>query len=196
MREWRSSSECNVEAELCPGTSKPLWSVPLTHALVYLCLLFFFICIVVVVQSPGRVWLFAAPWTEAHQASLSLTTSRNLPTFMFMASVMLSSCLILWCPLLLTSIFPSIRDFSNESSVRIRWPKYWSFSFTISPSNEDSGLISFKIDWFDLLAVQGTFRSLFQHHSSKASFLWHSAFLMAQLSQLYVSIQPLFECNS
>ena len=94
----------------------------------------------------------------------------------------------LWCPLLLLpSILPSTRDFSNESSVHIRWPKYWSFSFSISPSSEYSGLISLKIDWFDLLAAWGTFRSLLQHHSSKASFLWHSAFLMVQLLQLYVT---------
>ena len=107
---------------------------------------------------------------------------------MFIASVMLSSHLILWHSLLLLpSIFPSIRDFSNELSVRIRWPKYWCFSFSISPSNEYSGLISLKIDWFDLLAVQGTFRSLPQHHSLKASILWHSAFFMVQLSQLYVT---------
>ena len=104
--------------------------------------------------------------------------------FMSIASVMSSSHLILWGPLLLLpSIFPSIRDFSNESAVRIRWSKYWSFSFSISPSNEYSGLIFFIIDWFDLLAVQGTLRSLLQHHKSKASILWHSAFFMAQLSQ-------------
>ena len=118
------------------------------------------------------------PWTEALQASPSLTISCSLPKFMFIASVMLSSCLILWRPLLLLpSIFPSI----NESSVHIRWPKYWSFS--ISPSSEYVGLISLKIDWFDFLAVQGTFMSLLQHHSSKASILWHSAFFTVQLSQ-------------
>ena len=103
--------------------------------------------------------------------SLSLRISQSLPNFMFIASVMSSSHLILWCPLLLLpSIFPSIRDFTNESDVHIRWPKYWSFSFSISSSNEYSGLISFRIDWFDLLAVQGTFRSLFQHHSSRHQF--------------------------
>ena len=105
---------------------------------------------------------------------------------MFIASLMASSHLILWHPLLLPLIFPSIRDFSSESSVHITWPKYWSFSFIISPSSEYSGLISFKIDWFDL-AVQGTLKSLLQHHSSKASFLWPSAFLMVQLSQPYVT---------
>ena len=107
---------------------------------------------------------------------------------MSLALVMPSSHLILWCPLhLLPSIFPSIRDFSNESAIRIRWPKNWSFSFSVSSSNEYIGLISFKIDGFDLLAVQGTLRSLFQHHSSKASILWHSAFFTVQLSQLYVT---------
>ena len=108
---------------------------------------------------------------------------------MSVALVMPSSHLILWCcPLLpLPSIFPSIKDFSSESAVHIRWPKYWSFSFSISPSNECSGLISLKIDWFDLLAFQGTFRSLLQQHSSKASVLWRSAFFMVQLSQPYVT---------
>ena len=125
----------------------------------------------------------ATPWTAACQASLSLTISRSLPKFVFIASVMPSSHLILWCPLFLPSIFPSIRDFSNELSVHIRWPNYWSFSFSISSSSEYSRLISFKIDWLDLLAVQGTFRSLLQHHSSKASILWRSAFFTVQLSQ-------------
>ena len=114
----------------------------------------------------------------------------SLTKFMFIASVMPSSHLILWCPLfLLPSIFPSIRDFSSESSFHIRWPKYWSFS--ISPSSEYSGLICLKIDWFDLLAIQGTFRSLLQHHSSEASILWHSAFFMVQLSQLYVTTEKI-----
>ena len=119
----------------------------------------------VVVQSPSRVHNcpvpVVTPWTTALQASLSFTISQSLPKFIFFALVMSSSHLILWSPLLLLPlIFPSIRDFSNELSVRIRWPKYWSFSFSISPSSEYSGLISLKIDWFDLLAVQGTFRSL------------------------------------
>ena len=113
---------------------------------------------------------------------------RILPKFMFIALVMLFSHLILWRPLLLLlSNFPSIRDFCNESSLLIRWPKFWSFSFSISPSSEHSGLISLKIYWFDLLAVQGTFRSLLQHHSSMASTLWCSAFLMAQLSQPHMT---------
>ena len=134
-----------------------------------------------VVQSPSRVQLFATPWTAARQASLSLTISQNLSKFTFTESVMPPSHLILLCPLLLLpSIYSSIRDFSNESTVRIRWPKYRSFS--ISPSSEYLGLISLKIDWLDLLAVQGTFRSLLQHHSSKASILWHSAFFTVQLS--------------
>ena len=121
--------------------------------------------------------------TAAHQASLSLTISWSLPKFMSIASVMPTSHLILWCPLLLLpSIFPSTRDFSNELAVHIRWPKYWSFSFSISPSNNYSGLISLKIDWFYLLAVQGTLRSLFQHYNSKVSILWHSSFFMIQLS--------------
>ena len=116
---------------------------------------------VAVVQPPSRVWLIAISWTAVGQASLSLTTSQSLPKFMSLISVMPSSHLILWCPfLLLSSIFPNIRVFSKTSAVLIRWPKYWSFSFSISPSNKYSGLISLKIDWFDLLAIQGTFRSL------------------------------------
>ena len=138
---------------------------------------------VVVVQLPSHVWLFATPWTAAQQASLSLTISQSLPKFMSIVLVMPSSNLILWCPLLLLpSIFPSIRDSSNESAVCIRWPKYWSFSFSINPSSEYSGLISLKIDWCDLLMVQGILRSLLQHHSLKASILWRSAFFMVQLS--------------
>ena len=116
------------------------------------------------------------PWPAVCQASLSLTISRSLPKFMFTASVILSSRLTLWHPvLLLPPIFPSIRDFSNESALHTRCPRYQSFSLSISPSSEYSGLIALSIDWFDLLAVQGTFRSLPQHHSSKASIPWHSA---------------------
>ena len=123
------------------------------------------------------------PWTAARQASLSITNSWSLLKLMSIESVMLSSHLILYCPLLLlSSIFPSIRVFSNESVLHIRWPKYWSFSFYHSLSNEYSGLISFRIDWFDLLAIQGTLNSLLQHHSSKVSILWCSAFFMIQLS--------------
>ena len=123
----------------------------------------------VVVQSPSHVRLFVTPWAAARQASLSLTISRSLPKFMSIASVMPFNHLILWHPLfLLPSIFPSIRDFSNELAVCIKWPKYWSFSFSISPYSEYSGLIFLKIDGFNLLAVQRTLRSL-QHHSPKAS---------------------------
>ena len=132
----------------------------------------------VVVQLLSCV-LFTTPWMAAHQASLSFTISRSLLKLISIESVMLSNHLILCRPLLLLfSIFPSIRDFSNDSTLCIRWPKYWSFSFSFSPSNEYSGLISFRIDWFDLLAVQGTLKSLLQHHSSKASILQFSAFLM------------------
>ena len=140
----------------------------------------------VVSQSPNHGQLFVAPWTAVPQASLSLTISQSLPKFMFIVSVMSFSHLILWCPLiLLPSTFHSIEDLSNELAVSSRWPKYW--SFCISPSYEYSGLNSLKIDWFDHLAVQGTFRSLLQHHSSKASILWHSAFFTVQLSQPYMT---------
>ena len=132
-----------------------------------------------VVQLLSCVWLFETPWTAARQASLSITNSQNLLTFM---SMMPSNHLSLCHPLFpLTSIFPSIRVFSSESVLHIRWPKYWSFSFSICPSNEYSELISFRMDWLDL-AVQGTLKSLLQHHSSKASILQHSAFFVIQLS--------------
>ena len=135
------------------------------------------------VQLLSRVWLFVTPWAAAHQASLSITNSRSSPKHMSIESMMPSNHLILCCPLLLLpSIFPSIRVFSNESALPIRWPKYWSFSFNISPSNEHPGLISFRMNWLDLLAVQGTLKSLLQHHSSKASILRHSAFFTVQLS--------------
>ena len=126
----------------------------------------------VVVQSLSRVCLFVSPWTAARQASLSFTISQSLLKLMSVESVTLPNHLILCHSLLLLhSIFPSIRVFSSESAVRIRWPKYWSFGFSISPSNEYSGLISLRIDWFDLLAVQGTLKTLLQHQSSKASIL-------------------------
>ena len=135
------------------------------------------------------VWLFATPWTAAPQASLSITNSWSLPTLMSIESVMPSNYLILCCPfLLLPPIFPSISIFSNESALLMRWPKYWSFSFNISPSSEYSGLISFRMDWLDLLAVQGTLKSLFQDHSSKASILRCSAFFIVQLSHPYMTI--------
>ena len=149
-------------------------------------------CILLVQFSSGQslscVQLFATPWIAACQASLSITNSQSLPKLMSIESVMSSSHLILCHPLLLLlSVFPSIRVFSNESTLRMRWPKYWSFSFSISPSNEYSGLISFRIDWVDLLAVHGTLKSLVQHHSSKASILWRSAVFTIQLSHPYMT---------
>ena len=140
------------------------------------------------VQLLSRVQLFVTPWAAARQASLSITNSRSLLKLMSIASVMPSNHLILCHPLLLQpSIFPSIRIFSNESVLQIRWPKDWSLSFSISPSNEYSVLISFRMDWLDLLAVQGTLKNLLQHHSSKASILWHSAFFIDQLSYPYMT---------
>ena len=136
----------------------------------------------------SHVQLFVTPWTAAHQTSLSITNSQSSLRLMSTESVMPSNHLILCRPLLLPpSIFPSIRVFSNESVLRIRWPKYWSFCFSISPSNGYSGLISFRMDWLDLLAVQWTLKSLLQHHSSKASILWHSAFFIVQLSHPYMT---------
>ena len=135
------------------------------------------------VQSLSRVQLFATPWTAACQATLYITNSQRLPKLMSIELVMLVSDFILCCPLLLLpSIFPSIRVFSNESALHIKWPKYWSFSFDISPSNEHSGLISFTMDWLDLLAVQGTLKSLLQHHS-----LQRSAFFIVQFSHPYMT---------
>ena len=139
------------------------------------------------VQSLSHVRLFAMPWIAAHQASLSITNSQSLPKLMSIESVMPSNHLIFCHPLLPPSIFPSIRVFSNESVFRIRWPECWSFSFSISPSNEYSGLISFRMDWLDLLAVHGTVKSLLQHHSSKASVFWCSAFFMVYLSHPYMA---------
>ena len=138
-------------------------------------------------QSLSRVQLFATPCTAAHQASLSITNSRSLLKLMSIESVMPSNHLIFCHPFHLPpSIFPSIRVF-NESVLHIRWPKYWSFSFSISPFNAYSGLISLRMDWLDLLAVQGTLQSLLQHHSSKASILQRSAFFIVQLSHLYMT---------
>ena len=139
------------------------------------------------VQSLDCVWLFVTPWTTASQASLSITNSRSLLKLISIESVMPSNHLILCHPFLLPpSIFPSIRVFSNESVLHIRWTKYWSFSFSISPSNEYSGLISFRMDWLDSLAIQRTLKSLLQHHSSKASILQCSAFFVVQLSHPHV----------
>ena len=143
------------------------------------------VVIIVFVQSLCRIQLSATPWTIAHQAPLSSTISRSLLKFTSIELAVLSNHLILCHPLLLLpSIIPDISIFSNESALCIRWPKYWSFS--VSPSNEYSRLISFRIDWFDLLAVQGTLKSLLQHHSLKASILWRSVFFMVQLSHLYM----------
>ena len=140
------------------------------------------------VQSLSRVWLFATPWIAARQASLSITNSRSLLKLMSIESVMPSKHLILCRPLLLLPpIPPSIRVFFNESALRIRWPEDWRFSFSISPSSEYSWLISFRMDWLDLLAVQGTLKSLLQHHSSKASILGRSAFFIVQLSRPYMT---------
>ena len=138
------------------------------------------------VQSLSRVQLFATPWSAACRASLDITNSRSLPKLISIELVMPSNHLILCRPLLLLpSIFSSIRVFSNESGLRMRWPKYWSFSFNISPSNEHPGLISFRMERLDLLAVQGTLKSLLQHHSSKASILWCSAFFIVQLTSIH-----------
>ena len=143
------------------------------------------VCSFVIVQSLTHVQIFVTPWTAAHQASLSLTISWSLLNLMSAESVMPSNHLILCCPLLLpSSIFPSIPVFSNESALYIRWPKYWSIGFNISPSNEHPGLISFRIDWFDLLVIQGTLKNLLQHHSLKALILWCSAFFTVQISLL------------
>ena len=140
------------------------------------------------VQSLSRVQLFVTPWTAAHQASLSITNSQSLLKLVSIESMMPSNHLILsYPPFLPPSIFPRISVFSNESVLHIRWPEYWSFSFSISPSNEYSGLISFRMDWLDLLAVQGTLKSLPQHHSSKASIFWRSAFFIVQLSHPYMT---------
>ena len=141
------------------------------------------------VQSLSHVQLSATPWITARQAFLSITDSRSLPKPMSIESVMPSNHLILCCPLLLLpTILPSIRVISNDSTLRMRWPKYWNFSFNLSPSNEHTGWISFKMDWLDLFAGQGTLKSLLQHHSSKASILQHSAFFIVHLSHPYITI--------
>ena len=144
--------------------------------------------VVIVVQSVSHVWLFMTPWIAAHQASLPFTNTWSLLKLMSMESVMLSSHLILCHPLLLLpSILPSIRVFSNESTLPMRWPKYWNFSFSISPSSEHLGLVSFRMYWLDLLTVSGTLKSFLQHPSSKASILQHSAFFTVQLSHPYMT---------
>ena len=137
----------------------------------------------------SSVWLFVTPWTAAHQASLSFTIFLSLLKLIVIELVMPSNHLILCHPLLLLpSIFPSIRVFSNESVLCMRWPKYWNFSFSMSPSNEYSGLICFRMDWLDLLAIKGTLKSLLQHHRSKASILWCSAFFTVQVSNPYITM--------
>ena len=141
----------------------------------------------VVVQLLSCVQLFVTPWPAAHQASLSFTTSWSLPKLMSIELVRPSNHLILCCPLLLSSIFPNIRVFSKESGLHIRWPKYWSFSLSISLSSEYSEFISFRIDWFDLLALQGTLKNLLQCQNSKTSILWCPAFFMVQLSHPYMT---------
>ena len=147
----------------------------------------FFIGIHMYFSSANHIQLFVIPWTAVYQAYLSITNSRSLLKLMSIKSVMPSNHLILCHPLLfLPSIFPSIRVFSNESALRRSWPKYWSFSLNISPSNEHPGLISFRMDWLDLLAVQGILKSLLQHHSSKASVLQCSAFFIVQFSHPYM----------
>ena len=143
---------------------------------------------VAVLQLLSHVQLFVTPWTAAHLASLSITSSRSFRKLMSIESTVPSSHLTLCHPLLLPSVFPSIRVFSNESTLCIKWPEYWSFSFSISPSNEYSGLISFRIDWFDLFVVQRALKSLIQQHSLKVSVLWYSAFFMVQPSHPYVTI--------
>ena len=185
-RTWNISSWKMMGKETIIANFK-MWTMCLAVNLAFHFILFisYYYCLTSLsvsqsVQSFSRVQLFATPWTTAHQASLSITNSRSLPKPMSIKSVIPSSHLTLCCPLLLPpSIFPSIRVFSNESALLIRWPNYWSFSFNISASNEHPGLISFRMDWLDLLTVQGTLKSLLQHHSSKASILLHSAFLYA-----------------
>ena len=139
------------------------------------------------VQSLSHVQLFVTPWSVACQAFLSITNSWSLLKLMSIKSVMISNHIILCHSLLLPSVLPRIKVFSNELVLPIRWPKYWSFSFSISPSNEHPELLSFRMDWLDLLAVQGTLKSLLQHHSSKASILWHSDFFIVQLSHPYMT---------
>ena len=148
------------------------------------------------VQLLSHVRLSATPWTAAGQASLFITNSQILLKLMSIESVIPTNYLILCHPLLLLpSVFPSTRAFSNESVLRMRWPKYWSFSFSITPSNEHPGLISFRMDWLDVLAVQGTLKSLLQHHSSKASILRHAAFFTVQLSHPYIWLSaPINTC--
>ena len=153
------------------------------------------LCISQRVLSLSHVQLFVTPRTAACQASLSFTVSLSLLKFMSLELMMWSNHLIFYCPFLLSSAFPSIGVFSNELAFHIRWPKYWSFSFSISPSNEHSGLVSFRMDWFDLLAIQGTLKSVLQHHSLKAAILWCPAFFMVQLSHPYMTTRKTIAWN-
>ena len=179
MRGW--SEEPQVSPPLALQAHKPLGKPLQAHSSV---------------QSLSHVRLFETPWTAACQASLSITNSQSLLKLMSMESVMPSNHLILCCPLFLPPlIFPSIRVFSNELVLPLRWPKYWSLSFNISPSNEYSALISFRMDWLDLPAVQGTLKSLLQHYSSKASILRHSAFFTVQLSHPYMTTEKTIALN-
>ena len=190
LQNLYAGQEATVRAG--PGTmdcfwiGKGMWSLYIVCQPAYLVcqpFLFSFYVEFSSVQSLSRIRLFAIPWIAARQASLSITNSQSSPKLMCIKSVMPSSHLILCHPLLLLpSVPPSIRVFSNESALHMRWPKYWSFSFSISPCNEHPGLISFRMDWLGLLAVQGTLKSLLQHHSSKASILWRSAIFTVQLS--------------
>ena len=163
-----------------------LWQMALLHSF-FMAKYYSIICMFSSVQSLSYVWLLATPWTAARQASLYITNSQSLLKLMSIELVIPSNRLILCHPLLLPLIFSSLRVFSNESVLHIRWPKYWSFSFSISPANEYSGLISFRMDWLDLLAVQGTLKALLQHHSSKASILQCSTFFIVQLSHPYMT---------
>ena len=176
LTQWKSENTTNHG----PSHSHSPREYPVKHLLTHHCLSS--------VQLLSCVQLFLTPWTAARQGSLSITNSQSLLKLMSIELVMPSNHLILCRPLLLLpSVFPRIRVFSSESAFRIRWPKYGSFSFSISPSNEHPGLISFRMDWLDLLAVQGTLKSLLQHHSSKASILWPSAFFIVQLSHSYMT---------
>jgi len=179
-------SFCDLLAYFILELNSIVWMYQFTHPFTYLETSWLLQCSSV--QSLSRVWLFATPWITAHQASLSITNSWSSLKLVSIKSVMPSNPLILCRPLLLLPpIPPSNRVFSNESTLHVRWPKYWNFSFSISPSYEHPGLISFRMDWLDLLAVQGTLKSLLQHHSSKASILHNSAFFTVQLSHPYMT---------
>ena len=180
---WYRGSGLTAHGQESTGKRKQLFQQEYPHGCCSV-----FLGLIGAIQSLHCVQLFVTPWTAACQAFLSITNFQSLLKLMFIESVVPSNHLILCCPLLLLpSIFPSIRVFSSESLLHIRWSKYWSFSFSISPSNEYSGLISFRTDWFDLLAAQGTLKSLLQHHSSKASVLCLSAFFTVHLSHPYMT---------